>query len=163
MLRPAEIPGVPAAPLRSPGAREAMARLAPRFPGRLDAIRDACAVAPDPDLAVAGVERFADAAGSLPDAADLIAALATLCGASRMIGALLARRPVDLRRAARGPHAARPRSEDELTRLVVRAIRPIDPEDVAGLHRALRRVRAREVIRIALRDLLGARVEEVTA
>jgi glutamate-ammonia-ligase adenylyltransferase len=163
VLRPAPIPGLPPAPFRSAAAAEAAARLARRFPERMDAVEAACAAAPDPDLAVAGVERWADAAGALPDAPDLLAALALLCGASRMIAALLARRPRELRRAVRGPHAARPRAEEELRRVVARAARTLDPDDVSGLHRLLRRVRAREVIRIALRDLRGARVEDVTA
>jgi [glutamine synthetase] adenylyltransferase / [glutamine synthetase]-adenylyl-L-tyrosine phosphorylase len=154
---------LPPAPFRTAAAGEAAARLGRRFPDRTAAALAACAAAPDPDLAIAGVERYADASGALPDAPDLLSALALLCGASRMLAALLARRPRDLRRAVRGPHAARPRSEDDLGQVLARAVRTLDPEDVAGLHRILRRVRAREVLRIALRDLLGARVEEVTA
>ncbi|HET8732418.1 MAG TPA: bifunctional [glutamate--ammonia ligase]-adenylyl-L-tyrosine phosphorylase/[glutamate--ammonia-ligase] adenylyltransferase, partial [Anaeromyxobacteraceae bacterium] len=98
-----------------------------------------------------------------PAEQDLLEALALLCGSSRMIAGLLAREPRLLRRAARSPHLLRARTEVELRRLLARAARRLDPEDVPGLHRLLRRVRAREVVRIALRDLRRARVREVTA
>lgn len=163
MLHPEPPPRLPPAPFRTPGAAEAIARLARRHPARVDAAAAACAASPDPDLAITGVERWSDATGALPDAPDLLSALALLCGASRMVAALLARRPRELRRAVRGPHAARPRTEDELRRVVARAARRLHPDDVDGLHRVLRRIRAREVIRIALRDLHGASVADVTA
>ncbi|HET9552460.1 MAG TPA: bifunctional [glutamate--ammonia ligase]-adenylyl-L-tyrosine phosphorylase/[glutamate--ammonia-ligase] adenylyltransferase, partial [Anaeromyxobacteraceae bacterium] len=86
-----------------------------------------------------------------------------LCGASSMQAHLLGREPWLLRRAARSPWLQRPRGEAELRRLLARASRRLDPEDVAGFHRLLRRVRAREVVRISLRDLRRARVKEVTA
>jgi [glutamine synthetase] adenylyltransferase / [glutamine synthetase]-adenylyl-L-tyrosine phosphorylase len=79
-----------------------------------------------------------------------------------MIPGLLAREPHLLRRAARSPHLLRPRTEADLRRLLVRAARGIGADDVAGFHRLLRRVRAREVVRIALRDLRRARVHEIT-
>ncbi|MFT3917279.1 MAG: bifunctional [glutamate--ammonia ligase]-adenylyl-L-tyrosine phosphorylase/[glutamate--ammonia-ligase] adenylyltransferase [Anaeromyxobacteraceae bacterium] len=46
--------------------------------------------------------------------------------------------------------------------MLERAVRRLAPDDVAGFHRLLRRLRAREVVRIALRDLRRARVTEVT-
>ena len=46
--------------------------------------------------------------------------------------------------------------------VLARAARRLDPDDVDGLHRLLRRFSAREVVRIALRDLRRARVDEVT-
>ncbi|HEX8908026.1 MAG TPA: bifunctional [glutamate--ammonia ligase]-adenylyl-L-tyrosine phosphorylase/[glutamate--ammonia-ligase] adenylyltransferase, partial [Anaeromyxobacteraceae bacterium] len=55
-----------------------------------------------------------------------------------------------------------PRGEDELRRLLARAAARLDPDDVPGLHRLLRGVRAREMVRIALRDLRRARMSEVT-
>ncbi len=156
------IPGLePAEPLSS-NARESLARLGSRFPGRAGVIAELCSTAPDPDLALVGVERYADAAGGLPAERDLVEALALLCGSSRMIASLLARDPRLLRRAARSPWLLRPRTEMQLLRLLGRAARRLDPEDLAGLHRLLRRVRAREVVRIALRDLRRARVGEVT-
>ncbi len=156
------IPGLPPAEPRAPESAERLARLARRFPDRVDAVREACGYAPDPDLALAGVERFVDGAGALPAGRDLLEALALLCGASRMIAGLLARDPRLLRQAARSPHLLRPRTEPELRRVLTRAARRLDPGDVAGFHRLLRRVRAREVVRIALRDLRRARVKEVT-
>ncbi len=157
------IPGLPPAEPAAPESAERLARLARRFPDQVDAVRAACAFAPDPDLALAGVERFVDGAGAPPAEQDLLEALALLCGSSRMIAGLLAREPRLLRRAARSPHLFRARTEVELRRLLARAARRLDPDDVPGLHRLLRRVRAREVVRIALRDLRRARVREVTA
>src|SRR5512146_2544923 len=123
------IPGIEAAAPRAPESAERLARIAKRFPDRIDAIAGA---------------------------------LALLSGSSRMIPALLARQPVLLRRAARSPLLLRPRTEPDLRRLLVRAARFLAPDDVAGFHRLLRRVRAREIVRIALRGLRRARVKEVT-
>jgi [glutamine synthetase] adenylyltransferase / [glutamine synthetase]-adenylyl-L-tyrosine phosphorylase len=158
------IPGLAPADLHA-ASGERLARLSKRFPDRVDALVAAVRLAPDPDLALAGVERYADSAGALPDEgdADLLQALVVLCGSSRMIAALLTRQPALLRRAARSPFLTRPRRESDLRALLARAARRLDPDDVAGLHRLLRRVRAREVVRISLRDLRRARVKEVTA
>ncbi|WP_242393806.1 bifunctional [glutamate--ammonia ligase]-adenylyl-L-tyrosine phosphorylase/[glutamate--ammonia-ligase] adenylyltransferase [Anaeromyxobacter oryzisoli] len=156
-------PRLAAVDLRDPASADRIARLGKRFPARLDAIVAACRRAPDPDLALAGVERFVDGAGAVPDAPDLLDALALLAGASSMIPALLARAPHLLCRAARSPWLLRPRPEADLLRLLGRAARRLAPDDVAGFHRLLRRLRAREVVRIALRDLRRARVKEVTA
>src|SRR5512144_1267812 len=156
------IPGIEAAAPRAPESAERLARIAKRFPDRIDAIAGAVALAPDPDLALAGVERFIDGAGAPPRERDLLEALALLSGSSRMIPALLERQPVLLRRAARSPLLLRPRTEPDLRRHLVRAARFVGPDDVAGFNRLLRRVRAREIVRIALRDLRRARVKEVT-
>src|SRR6266568_332499 len=56
----------------------------------------------------------------------------------------------------------RPRDEEALRRILARLARRLDPDDVEGFLRLLRRVRAREVVRISLRDLRRARVSEVT-
>ena len=144
-------------------ARERLARLAGRAtPATLDRLAALCARAPDPDLALAGVERYADAAGGLPPEPALLEALVLVCGASRMLATVLAREPHLLRRTAGSRRLHTPRDEDELRRLLARAAARLDPDDVPGLHRLLRRVRAREVIRIALRDLRRARMSEVT-
>ncbi len=125
-------------------------------------LRELCARAADPDLAITGVERFADVAGSVPPDDDLLRALVLLAGASRLAISLLAADPRLLRGAARGRHAYRARSEDDLRAVLARAARRLDREDVAGFHRLLRRVRAREVVRIVLRDLRRARLAEIT-
>src|SRR5512138_371308 len=104
------IPGLPPAELRAPESLERLARLAERFPDRIEALAADVALAPDPDLALAGVERFVDGAGELPAAPDLLEALVLLAGASRMLPALLARTPTLLRSAARSPLATRPRT-----------------------------------------------------
>ena len=156
------IGGLDPAPFRTPEAHERLERLGRRFPDDRAALEAACQLAPDPDLALLGAERFADAAGALPRERDLMQALALLCGASRLVAGLLAREPRLLRRAARSPRLTQPRTEPELRRLLARAGDRIGPEDVDGFHRLLRRLRAREVIRIALRDLRRARMSEVT-
>jgi glutamate-ammonia-ligase adenylyltransferase len=145
-----------------PSSSERLARLRKRFPDQVPAIAAACRLAPDPDLALSGVERYVDGAGAPPREPDLLEALVLLSGASRMIPALLARTPRLLRRAARSPWRDTPRPEEHLRRMVARAVRRLDPDDAEGFHRLLRRVRAREVVRIALRDLRRARVKEVT-
>jgi glutamate-ammonia-ligase adenylyltransferase len=145
-----------------PESAERLARLAKRFPDRVEELSAAVRRAADPDLALAGIERYVDGAGALPAERDLLEALVVLSGASRMIPALLARDPRLLARAARSPFLLRPRGEEGLRRLIARAARRLDPDDGAGFDRLLRRVRAREVVRIALRDLRRARVKEVT-
>ena len=120
-----------------------------------------CRLAPDPDLALAGVERFLDVA-ELPRGRDLVEALVLLTGSSRLATQALARDPGLLRRAARSPWVRRERPEASMRAVLARAARRLDPEDVDGLHRLLRRFAAREVVRIALRDLRRARVDEVT-
>jgi glutamate-ammonia-ligase adenylyltransferase len=160
---PSPLPDLPPADPRAPDTAERLARLAKRFPDRVDALVALCRRAPDPDLAIAGLERYVDAAGAPPVERDLLDALVLLCGATRLVPALLARSPHLLRRAARSPWLTRERTEGDLRRVLGRALRRLDPEDVDGLHRVLRQLRAREVIRIALRDLRRARVKEVTS
>jgi len=163
MIAPHIIPGLAPDELRAGDALERLRRLGRRHPERAEAVRTLCRRAPDPDLALAGAERYADAAGGLPAEHDLLEALTLLCGASRHVAAVLSRAPHLLRRAARSPHLLRPRTEAELRRVLSRATGRLDPGDVAGLHRVLRRFRDREVVRIALRDLRRARMMEVTA
>ncbi|HET9554847.1 MAG TPA: bifunctional [glutamate--ammonia ligase]-adenylyl-L-tyrosine phosphorylase/[glutamate--ammonia-ligase] adenylyltransferase, partial [Anaeromyxobacteraceae bacterium] len=157
------IPGLPPADPRTPASAERLVRLGKRLGGRADEVLARCRLAPDPDLALAGVERYLDAAGALPAERDLLEALTLLCGASTMLAALLARHPGLLRRAARSPWLLQPRTEASLRRVLERAARGLAQDDVDGFHRLLRRVRAREVVRISLRDLRRARVKEVTA
>ena len=154
--------GVDARPL--PGARRRGAAGPPRPPAgrrRPGGDVELCRLAPDPDLALAGVERFLDVA-ELPRGRDLLEALVLLTGSSRLATQALARDPGLLRRAARSPWVRRERPEASMRATLARAARRLDPEDVDGLHRLLRRFAAREVVRIALRDLRRARVDEVT-
>jgi glutamate-ammonia-ligase adenylyltransferase len=153
--------GLPPADL-GPEASERLARIGKRAPGHADEIAALCRLAADPDLALAGVERYLDGAGALPAERDLLETLVQLSGASRLVPAALARNPRLLRRAGRSPWLARPRPEPNLRRLLARAARGLDPDDAESFHRLLRRVRARELVRIALRDLRRARVKEVT-
>jgi glutamate-ammonia-ligase adenylyltransferase len=162
MITSHAIPGLPPANFRAPDAPERIARLQSRQPSLAEAVIALCKLAADPDLALAGVERFADAAGGLPAEHDLLEGLTVLCGGSRMAAQLLAREPVLLRRTARSPFLLHARTERSLRRLLLRAVRGLALDDVAGFYRLLRRVRAREVLRIILRDLRRARMKEVT-
>ena len=155
------LPGVEPAPFRLPEAPERLARLAKRAGPRAEEVAALCRLAPDPDLALAGVERYLDAA-DLPPEPDLVEALVLLCGSSRLAQKALGRDPAFLRRAARSPWARRMRPEKDSLRVLARAARRLGDDDVAGLHRLLRRFAARELVRIALRDLRRARVSEVT-
>ncbi len=156
------IPGLEPAEPGAPESAERLARLRQRVPAGWERILALARLAPGPDLALAGVERYLDSAGALPPEADLLEALVLLGGASRLAAGILAREPVLLRRVARSRFLGRPRPELQLLRLLHRAARRLDPEDVDGLNRLLRRARAREVMRISLRDLERARVGEVT-
>jgi glutamate-ammonia-ligase adenylyltransferase len=128
----------------------------------MDRLLARVALAADPDLCLAGIDRYLDNAGALPTEPDLLDGLVLLCGSSRMLATLLARSPYLLRRTVRSRWLARPRNEPDLRRFLERAVRRLDPDDVAGLNRLLRRVRTRQVLRIALRDLRRVRVREVT-
>jgi [glutamine synthetase] adenylyltransferase / [glutamine synthetase]-adenylyl-L-tyrosine phosphorylase len=156
------VPGLGAtrAPFRAPDAAERLARLRRRIGPRLDEVEDLCLLAPDPDLALAGVERFVDQAPA--PSGEALEALVLLAGSSRLAAAALAREPGLLRRAARGPFARRARPEVSMRRTLLRGARRLAVDDVAGFHRLLRRFSGREVVRIALRDLRRARVDEVT-
>jgi glutamate-ammonia-ligase adenylyltransferase len=156
------VPGLEAAGFRAADTAERLARLDRRVGARRAEVDALCRLAPDPDLALAGVDRWLDVA-ELPRDRDLLEGLVLLSGASRLAAKELAKDPALLRRVARSPWLARPRPETHAWRLLARAARRLDGEDVGGLHRLLRRFAAREVVRIALRDLRRARVGDVTA
>ncbi|MGA8891370.1 MAG: bifunctional [glutamate--ammonia ligase]-adenylyl-L-tyrosine phosphorylase/[glutamate--ammonia-ligase] adenylyltransferase, partial [Anaeromyxobacteraceae bacterium] len=98
------------APFRAHDSAERQARLSRRLGPRLAEVTARCSLAPDPDLALAGVERYLDAA-PLPAAGDLLDALALLTGSSRLAAQSLARDPGLLRRAARSRWVRRERPE----------------------------------------------------
>ena len=79
------IPGIAPADFRAADAGERLARLGRLFPSAVGEVEELARLSPDPDLALAGVERYADAAGGLPRERDLLEALALLCGASRLV------------------------------------------------------------------------------
>ncbi len=142
-------------------AHDRLTRLASRSGAdAVEELRLRCAGAADPDLALSGAERYADAAGALPADPELLDALVLLCGASPMLAGLLARAPHLLSRAAGG--ALRGRDEVGLRRVLARAAARLDPDDAPGFHRLLRQLRAREVVRISLRDLRRVRMSDVT-
>ena len=132
----------PQAP-RSPDSTERLARLARRVPD-VDRLLARVQLSPDPDLCLAGLERYLDAAGALPTAPDLLDGLVLLCGSSRMLASLLARAPHLLHRTVRSRWLSRPRGEPDLRRFLARAVRRLDPDDTPGLLRLLRQVRSRQ-------------------
>lgn len=162
MITSHAIPGLPPAEFQAPEAPERTARLRKRWPARAEQAIAFCRLASDPDLALAGLERYADAADGPPVERDLLEALTLLCGGSRMAAQLMAREPRLLRRTARSANLFHERTEPALRRLLARAVRGLGADDVDGFYRLLRRVRAREVLRIILRDLRRARMKEVT-
>src|SRR5574341_1330106 len=127
MITTHAIPGLPPADFRAPEARERIARLSARHPTSAGEAIALCRLAADPDLALAGVERYADAAGGLPPHRDLLEALTLLCGGSRMAAQLLAREPGLLLRTARSPDLLHARTERAMRRVLLRAMRWIDP------------------------------------
>src|SRR5690349_17006952 len=127
---PASPTAIDPAPFRDEAAaRDRLARLAARAgPCAVEELRLRCAEAADPDLALAGAERYADAAGALPAGPELLAALVVLCGASPMRAGLRASAPHLLRRAAAS--ALRGRDEARLRRVLARGAARLDPDDV---------------------------------
>jgi len=119
-------------------------------------VATACAVAPDPDLAVAQICRLIAITGRVPSSG-FLARLAAVLGLSTSLGSFLNRHPehMDVLRDARS--LAKPRSRKGLADQALRALRASDDPGSA-----LRIFKRRELLRIACRDLAGgASVEEV--
>jgi [glutamine synthetase] adenylyltransferase / [glutamine synthetase]-adenylyl-L-tyrosine phosphorylase len=113
-----------------------------------------CAQSPDPDGALAGAVRALAARKhhyGRPAPVAALAPLVRVCAASKFLAQLLAARPrlVDLLACSRFPHRPTP-------------LRASRRSDAVSLARRLRRHKHAEVLRIALRDLSGASVPEVT-
>jgi glutamate-ammonia-ligase adenylyltransferase len=113
-----------------------------------------CAQSPDPDGALAGAARALAARKERHGRPAPLAALAPLvrvCAASKFLAQILAARPrlVDLLACSRFPHRPAP-------------LRASRCADAVSLARRLRHHKQAEMLRIALRDLSGASVPEVT-
>ena len=167
-------------PLAAPGSwdePERAARLLARLPAetgfgpaQVAQLEALCARSADPDGALQGAARALQARFERlggPARATALAPLVTLAAASQFLPALLAARPrlVDLlshprfQRQTRGHASARGAALH-----LLRGLRPDDPKAGALLATRLRRHKLIEVLRIALRDLLGrARIPEATA
>ena len=156
------VPGRPAARAATPpsGSRASRGASA-RAPTRSSS---SAALAPDPDLALAGVGALRRRRGRPARGARISSRRSCSSAARRACRRRCSRAdPRLLRRAARSPFLARPRTEAEL--------RARPRARGAPARRGRRRrastgccgaLRAREVVRIALRDLRRARVAEVT-
>ncbi|HEX9577800.1 MAG TPA: bifunctional [glutamate--ammonia ligase]-adenylyl-L-tyrosine phosphorylase/[glutamate--ammonia-ligase] adenylyltransferase [Myxococcales bacterium] len=146
---------------------ERAARLAARVPAETgleaEELLDLCLASADPDGALAGAmralaerkERY-----GTPAPRTALAPLVRICAASKFLAQALAVRPrlIDLLACPR--FAAQPRSAREAMQLARE--RTARATDATSLARRLRRHKQVEVLRIALRDLLGASVPEVT-
>ncbi|HYR18543.1 MAG TPA: bifunctional [glutamate--ammonia ligase]-adenylyl-L-tyrosine phosphorylase/[glutamate--ammonia-ligase] adenylyltransferase, partial [Myxococcales bacterium] len=113
-----------------------------------------CAESADPDGALAGAVRALAARKDRygrPAARETLPPLVRVCAASKFLAQLLAARPrlVDLLASSRFPRRPTP-------------LRTSDLNESGALARRLRRHKQAEVLRIALRDLTGASVPEVT-
>ena len=133
-------------------------RLAARIPAETGfstgAILPLCLRSADPDGALAGTVRALAARKERygrPAPAASVAPLVLVCAGSRFLAQVLAARPrlVDLLACTRFPLRPTP-------------LRASRCSDAGTLARRLRRVKQVEVLRIALRDLSGASVPEVT-
>jgi glutamate-ammonia-ligase adenylyltransferase len=109
------VPGLGADEFLAPDAAERLARLDQRAGARRGEAVALCRLAPDPDLALAGLDRWLDAA-ELPRDRDLLEALVLLSGPSRLAAKELAKDPALLRRVARSHWLARPRPETQAWR-----------------------------------------------
>ncbi len=133
-------------------------RLASRIPAETglaaNELVPLCLASADPDGALAGAIRALAARKErygAPASAAALPALVRVCAASRFLAQILAARPrlVDLLGCARFPHRPAP-------------LRTGTCVDAASIARRLRRHKQVEMLRIALRDLSGASIPEVT-
>jgi glutamate-ammonia-ligase adenylyltransferase len=133
-------------------------RLAARIPAETglpaEGLLALCAQSADPDGALGGAIRALAARKDRygrPAAPETLPPLVRICAASKFLAQLLAARPrlVDLLASTRFPRRPTPLQTAHCT-------------DAVGLARRLRRHKQAEVLRIALRDLSGASVPEVT-
>jgi glutamate-ammonia-ligase adenylyltransferase len=129
--------------------------LAPALPRLLPALAES----PDPDMALLNLERFAERVDRAvlfstlaehPGAAHLIA---TLGGTSQFLADSLRRWPTTLHWLLDPKVMSGPRVRETLAQELELALLPFESE--SGKLNALRRFRYRELLRIALRDLLG--------
>jgi glutamate-ammonia-ligase adenylyltransferase len=117
---------------------------------------EACADAPDPDLAATQLCRWIAITGRVP-ASGFVTRLAAVLGLSTSLGAFLSRHPeqADVLRDSRS--LAKPRTRKGLADQALRAIHSSDDPRAA-----LRVFKRRELLRVASRDLSGGvSVEEV--
>ena len=137
---------------------DALARLAGAAragpPEVIDSLRVAIAASADPPGAAAGLARIAGAAPGRLTALQL-AALVPLAAGSRFLAVALAATPSLARWLALPGAVDGSRSPGQLSRDLGSRVARVPPGDVAGLHRALRRFKQREIARVALRDLGG--------
>ena len=152
--------GDPAGALRHLAAlAEGLSRRAKVMRTVLPAVLPTLAAAPDPDRGLAALRSLADQLGDAPfvlqtlrDNPPVADLLARVLGSSELVGRWLERQPEVLRLLADSAELARPYDRRDYQRLVEGLRRRGDAEGTAD---ALRRLRRREVARVAIRDLGG--------
>jgi glutamate-ammonia-ligase adenylyltransferase len=127
---------------------------------------EALRAAPDPGLALTGLERYLAAHPDRPAALERLASdpeavrtLVGLCGSSRHLGEQLVRDPALLDWLGARPG---PRDRDALTAELVGRLDRDAGDDLAAARAVLRRFKTRELLRIALDDALDAAPLEST-
>lgn len=134
--------------------------------GLLEDVLGAAAASPDPDGALSRLERFVRAAGSAARVfshlrADrrMVDVLLRTLGASPFLAEILIRQPNWLYWLSEGGVLQAPRPREEMAADLARALGPLASQE--RRHDALRVAKRREILRIAVRDLLRlATVEE---
>jgi [glutamine synthetase] adenylyltransferase / [glutamine synthetase]-adenylyl-L-tyrosine phosphorylase len=137
-----------------------VSRRARLFRTLLPAVLPTLAAAPDPDGGLAAFRSLADKLGESPsflrtlrDNPPVGELLARVLGASRIVGAWLERQPEVFGTLADLPSLERHLEPDEYHRLVAGLLRR--REDPARAGDSLRRMKRREVARVAVRDIGG--------
>ncbi|MGH7322462.1 MAG: bifunctional [glutamate--ammonia ligase]-adenylyl-L-tyrosine phosphorylase/[glutamate--ammonia-ligase] adenylyltransferase [Candidatus Rokuibacteriota bacterium] len=137
---------------QTPRQRELLATLTPRLLRHL-------AASADPDMALNNVERFAAASMErlvlyqlLRDHPEALTVLVALAATSQFLADTLVRSPQILAWLL-DPEVMRPRPRERMCEEIQTACRPFQTDDARA--NALRRVKRRELCRIALRDILG--------
>ncbi|MDQ3972978.1 MAG: bifunctional [glutamine synthetase] adenylyltransferase/[glutamine synthetase]-adenylyl-L-tyrosine phosphorylase, partial [Actinomycetota bacterium] len=146
-----------------------LSRRARLFQTLLPAILPTLASAPDPDGGLAAFRSLADRLGASPtflhtlrDNPPVAELLAQVLGRSPLVGEWLERQPEVVGHLAEPAELARGLEREDYRRLAGGLLRR--GEDPAGAADALRRLKRREVARIAVRDLAGlAGVSDVAA
>jgi len=129
--------------------------LAPALPRLLRALAES----PDPDMALLNLERFAERVdravlfSTLADHPGAAPLIATLGGTSQFLAESLRRWPTSLHWLLDPKVMSGPRVRETLAQELELALLPFETEP--GKLNALRRFKYRELLRIALRDLLG--------
>jgi [glutamine synthetase] adenylyltransferase / [glutamine synthetase]-adenylyl-L-tyrosine phosphorylase len=137
-----------------------VSRRARLFRTLLPAVLPTLSEAPDPDGGIAGLRSLADRLGESPaftrtlrDNPPVAQLLARVLGSSQVVGRWLERQPEVVSALADDRQLAQSLAAEDYRRLAIGLLRRGDDRDRAG--GSLRRMKRREVARVAVRDLTG--------